>query len=74
MSEFKKGDVVVLKSGGPKMTVSDVANYSGMSAGPQDGVECVWFETVRGSKKSNTQVFDSAVLDHYKPAAPFMVV
>lgn len=33
---FKKGDIVVLKSGGPQMTVDDPKNYDGT-------VRCVWF-------------------------------
>ena len=39
MSDFKKGDVVRLKSGGPLMTV--VQEYSNHSQGPS--VSCVWF-------------------------------
>jgi uncharacterized protein YodC (DUF2158 family) len=34
MMEFKVGDVVKLKSGGPEMTVSEVDD---------DEIECVWF-------------------------------
>jgi len=36
MSELKIGDVVVLKSGGPKMTVAYIGN-SGK-------IDCVWFK------------------------------
>jgi uncharacterized protein YodC (DUF2158 family) len=36
MAQFKKGDVVELKSGGLKMTVDDVTE-AGM-------VKCIWFE------------------------------
>jgi len=34
---FKVGDVVMLKSGGPKMTVSFVSDESGL-------IECTWFD------------------------------
>ncbi len=62
MAEFKKGDVVQLKSGGPKMTVTNVGNYSeGMGMGPEDGVACVWFEPGKATK-AHEKVFDSAVL------------
>lgn len=37
--DFKAGDVVKLKSGGPLMTVDSVGNYSGVKK-----VLCVWFE------------------------------
>jgi len=69
MSEFQKGDVVELKSGGPAMTVSDVGNYSGMSLGPEDGVKCVWFESVKGVRTAFEKVFDAAVLTK-KAASP----
>ncbi len=58
MSDFKKGDVVQLKSGGPKMTVENVADYSGWGAGPENGAKCVWFEKNEAKEK----VFDVAVL------------
>lgn len=64
MSDFKKGDVVRLKSGGPNMTVSETGNYrSGFSFGPEDGVKCVWFETVKGVQQPQERVFDAAVLE-----------
>ncbi|MEI7038124.1 YodC family protein [Fulvimonas yonginensis] len=39
MSDFKKGDVVQLKSGGPLMTI--IADYPSHSHG--HSVRCVWF-------------------------------
>jgi len=57
MAEFKKGDTVRLKSGGPLMTVQDVDDYGPL--GPKDGVKCVWFE----GKHREDSVFDSAVLE-----------
>lgn len=44
--EFKAGDVVQLKSGGPKMTINQIGKYGKGST--QDQAKCVWFE---GSKK-----------------------
>lgn len=59
MPEIAKGDVVQLKSGGPKMTVTEVGNYgSGWGAGPENGAKCVWFE----KSKAEEKVFDVAVL------------
>lgn len=50
MAEYKKGDVVMLKSGGPKMTVTGVE--------PNGDLSCVWFV---GNKQS-MQVFDPATV------------
>jgi len=59
MAEFKKGDVVRLKSGGPLMTIQDFGDYSQSTLGIQDGVSCVWF----WKDEQHQQVFDRAVLD-----------
>lgn len=70
MSEFKKGDVVVMRSGGPKMTVADVGDFSGFGMGPENGVKCQWFEKT----KIHEQVFDAEVLKPYTaPAVGFVV-
>jgi uncharacterized protein YodC (DUF2158 family) len=45
MTDFKPGDVVRIKSGGPKMTVAQIGQRA--STG-DDSVWCVWFE---GAKK-----------------------
>jgi uncharacterized protein YodC (DUF2158 family) len=37
-AEIKAGDVVILKSGGPKMTVLSIK-----PAGPEQSAECAWF-------------------------------
>jgi uncharacterized protein YodC (DUF2158 family) len=47
---WKEGDVVMLKSGGPKMTVD--------SFDPKFGVSCSWFE--EGTRR--TACFESAYL------------
>jgi uncharacterized protein YodC (DUF2158 family) len=39
--EFKAGDVVRLKSGGPAMTIEEIGRY-GVSK--TEGAKCVWFE------------------------------
>lgn len=58
MSEFKKGDQVKLKSGGPTMTVQNIGDYSPM--GPEDGVSCTWFDA-KHVRQEDT--FDAAVLE-----------
>ena len=40
--EFEAGDVVQLKSGGPKMTVNTIGKF-GMDS-TRDEAKCVWFE------------------------------
>jgi len=54
-SDIKQGDVVQLKSGGPRMTVQRLGDYT-MVGGP--GAECVWFD---GSKEQR-KVFGIATL------------
>lgn len=54
--EFKAGDVVRLKSGGPDMTVEDIGKY-GMGA-TTDRAKCVWFE---GTKRKD-DLFELATL------------
>lgn len=61
MAEFDKGHVVVLKSGGPKMTVADVGNYGPL--GPENGVKCHWFA---GTDRKE-EVFESETLEIYRP-------
>ena len=53
--QFKPGDVVILKSGGPKMTVSRVGAVNGKPT-----VWCDWFE---GAKKIHG-AFDPNSLQH----------
>lgn len=69
MAEFKKGDVVQLRSGGPRMTVVDLGDYSSSGLGPADGVKCQWFEKT----KIHEQVFDAAALKPESTPMPFMV-
>ena len=57
--DYKKGDIVQLKSGGPKMTVSDPNAYG--------GIECQWFAGGKLSKgRFPDDVLQSATLDDSK--------
>jgi uncharacterized protein YodC (DUF2158 family) len=40
--DIKVGDLVMLKSGGPKMTVSQLGNF--MMKGIENGAKCTWFD------------------------------
>ena len=53
--KFKVGDVVQLKSGGPTMTVTDVAGT--------DAVSCVWFDS---NNKETSGKYPEAALNIYK--------
>ena len=50
--EFKVGDTVRLKSGGPLMTIDQID--------PQSGIWCTWFDD---KNKRQTDSFKAAVLD-----------
>lgn len=54
MEEFKAGDVVVLKSGGPRMTVQGEGDFEGQ-------VLCQWFD--KGEVKTGS--FPAASLVKY---------
>lgn len=60
MTEFKKGDTVRLKSGGPLMTVSD----TGKDFTENEMVWCVWFE----KNKAESATFPPEVLEIASPA------
>lgn len=61
MSEIKKGDKVILKSGSPIMTVQSLGDYS-MSSGIEKGAVCVWFD----GNKPMEKVFDVEALEIYR--------
>lgn len=42
-TQYKIGDVVILKSGGPPMTVHNIGDYH--ATAPDPGLLCVWFDT-----------------------------
>jgi uncharacterized protein YodC (DUF2158 family) len=52
---IKAGDVVMLKSGGPRMTVEAI---------DKDGVLCVWFDQNDMGKPPNQRYFKEVVLEH----------
>ena len=56
----KIGDVVILKSGGPPMTVNNIGDYS--SRGLNPGVLCVWFE----SSKRIEDIFHPDTIERYE--------
>jgi uncharacterized protein YodC (DUF2158 family) len=64
--KFKKGEVVVVRSGGPPMTVEEVASklttYNGQ---PQGYYETVWF---KGASKQIGR-FEEHVLEKFIPPA-----
>ena len=54
MSDFKKGDIVLLKSGGPKMTIREIED---------DGeILCVWFD--------EKNILQSNTFEEYELKAP----
>jgi len=60
-TKFKIGDIVVLKSGGPKMTINKlilkrnvVSNMRGFNDDFEGEYECKWFEGMEG-KTDNFQ-------------------
>jgi uncharacterized protein YodC (DUF2158 family) len=55
-NDFKAGDVVQLKSGGPKMTIELIGKK--FESDTKNSAKCVWFE----KQKQNTAYFDLAVL------------
>jgi uncharacterized protein YodC (DUF2158 family) len=44
--DIKIGDIVVLKSGGPLMTVADIGDYS-FGGGGENQAKCIWFEKTK---------------------------
>lgn len=52
-TQFKKGDIVRLKSGGPDMTIDDIVTLTGKSR-----VRCVWF----AGRKHESALFEPSSL------------
>jgi uncharacterized protein YodC (DUF2158 family) len=61
MAEFVEGDVVVLKSRGPRMTVSNVGEQYGAQK-----AWCVWFEKT----KKFEDTFEPEVLKNAEASGP----
>jgi uncharacterized protein YodC (DUF2158 family) len=57
--EFASGDVVQLKSGGPRMTVERIGKDTRTQ---DDAVFCAWFETVGKREECVREAFVPAVL------------
>jgi uncharacterized protein YodC (DUF2158 family) len=62
--DFAPGDIVQLKSGGPRMTVESVGQRH-MTG--EDAVWCVWFETVGKKQVHKRETFAPVVL--FKPGS-----
>lgn len=60
MAEFKVGDIVRLKSGGPRMTVETV----GEDMAKQSFVSCAWFNTTPQGSEKLTETFPPEALQH----------
>ena len=60
-NDFQPGEVVKLKSGGPKMTIEQIDDYG---EGPM--ARCVWFE----GNLQKAELFGLAVLKHAEANAP----
>jgi uncharacterized protein YodC (DUF2158 family) len=56
--QLQKGDVVVLKSGGPKMTVQSIGESRPGMPGANKWIHCIWFE----DNVINEYNFDECVL------------
>ena len=59
VKEFNVGDVVCLRSGGPRMTVESVGDFSD-TGGPEKGVMCTWFDNHQHMKR---QHYDARMLE-----------
>lgn len=55
--DFKSGDVVLLKSGSPAMTIESIGTYSGVIK-----AKCIWFD---GTKKYH-DLFELSTLEKYE--------
>lgn len=62
MSEFKEGDVVYLKSGGPAMTITEISDG--------DSVWCNWFDK---DQKLQGQAFIRSSVTKSNPDKPIVI-
>lgn len=60
MAQYQIGDVVILRSGGPPMTVHDIGDYTPI--GPNPGLLCVWFDAA----KKVQDVFHPNAVERYE--------
>jgi uncharacterized protein YodC (DUF2158 family) len=59
-AEFKPGDLVQVKSGGPVMTVEQVGKTAMLQ---EEAVWCVWFEKVGNKQVPQKETFHPVVLE-----------
>lgn len=52
--DFKNGDIVQLKSGGPKMTIISIGEYTSLGG---TGANCSWFIQDKAPWKKDSDVF-----------------
>jgi uncharacterized protein YodC (DUF2158 family) len=64
--DFKPGDLVQLRSGGPRMTVQSIDKDPKTQ---EDVVICTWFENVGKRQERQTEAFPPAVLAQALPHA-----
>jgi uncharacterized protein YodC (DUF2158 family) len=70
-TEFKPGDLVRVKSGGPIMTVEQVGKTAMQQ---EEAVWCVWFKKVGNKQVAQKETFLPMVLEKAeKPRASFSV-
>jgi len=58
--DFKVGDVVELKSGGPKMTIEKIAPRN--STDSENVIHCVWFDNYQGNEQLKRETFVTETL------------
>ena len=68
--EFKPGDVVLLKSGGPMMTVESVGERAMMGG---QAIFCVWFEKAGGRQIVKREAFGPVALQVTRRSGPLLV-
>jgi len=61
MSNITIGECVVVKSGGPVMTVEEVDDFT--PQGPENGARCVWFD----ENKPMERIFEVQALKVHVP-------
>lgn len=66
MEEFRAGDVVELKSGGPRMTIQKI-----IDKGQEREALCWWFDESKG--KPSYGAFPLEVLKKHQPPRPVCV-
>jgi uncharacterized protein YodC (DUF2158 family) len=66
--DFKPGDVVQLKSGGPIMTVEQVGKHH---LTHEAAVWCTWFQKIGNREELKKEQFSPVTLDKYDPGQSF---